>query len=203
MYARLIRGLENAQANLTRLMSSRTKGPDPAEWVQRGYAVVNIDARGAGHSEGYIAMWGHQVRLHSYIQFRAATATIDDDLPTTWQEAEDIYDVIDWLSKQPWCNGSVCMASVTPAILVTRYNPFGSMIIRSLMFRIGLAPNSGNSWLAISQVNFASRLSHPALKALAPWEAYTDPYRDFVARGGRAHIPGFHRMIEGGFAGKV
>lgn len=62
--------------------------------------------------------------------------------------------------------------------------------------------HSGNSWLAISQVNFTARSSHPALKALAPWEAYTDPYRDFVGRGGRAHIPGFHKMIEGGFAGQ-
>lgn len=54
---------------------------------------------------------------------------------------------------------------------------------------------AGNSWLAISQINFA------ALKALAPWESYTDLYRHFVARGGRPHIPGFHKMIAGGFAG--
>ena len=25
------------------------------------------------------------------------------------QEAEDIYDTIEWLSTQPWCNGSVGM----------------------------------------------------------------------------------------------
>ncbi|EXM21248.1 Xaa-Pro dipeptidyl-peptidase, C-terminal [Fusarium oxysporum f. sp. vasinfectum] len=120
------------------------EAPDPAEWAERGYAVLNIDARGAGHSEGVIARWGIQ-------------------------EAEDIYDVIDWLSKQPWCNGSIVMA--------------------------------GNSWLAISQINFASRMHHPALKAIAPWEGYTDLYRHYVARGGRPHIPGFHRMISNGFAG--
>lgn len=45
------------------------EAPDPAEWAERGYAVLNIDARGAGHSEGVIARWGIQ-------------------------EAEDIYDVI-------------------------------------------------------------------------------------------------------------
>lgn len=28
------------------------QGPDPADWVRRGYAIVNVDARGAGHSEG-------------------------------------------------------------------------------------------------------------------------------------------------------
>ncbi|KAF5684878.1 cocaine esterase [Fusarium circinatum] len=120
------------------------EAPDPAEWAERGYAVLNIDSRGAGHSEGVIARWGIQ-------------------------EAEDAYDVIDWLSKQPWCNGSVVMA--------------------------------GNSWLAISQINFASRMHHPALKAIVPWEGYTDLYRHYVARGGRPHIPGFHRMISNGFAG--
>ncbi|KAF4955433.1 hypothetical protein FGADI_4543 [Fusarium gaditjirri] len=120
------------------------EAPDPAEWAERGYAVLNIDARGAGHSEGVIARWGIQ-------------------------EAEDVYDVIDWLSKQHWCNGSIVMA--------------------------------GNSWLAISQINFASRMHHPALKAIAPWEGYTDLYRHYVARGGRPHIPGFHRMISNGLAG--
>jgi uncharacterized protein len=120
------------------------EAPDPAEWAERGYAIINIDARGAGHSEGVIAHWGTQ-------------------------EADDIYDVIDWLVAQPWCNGSVVMA--------------------------------GNSWLAISQINFVSRLQHPALKAIAPWESYTDPYRQFVGRGGRPHIPGFHNMIGNGFAG--
>ncbi|RBQ79422.1 hypothetical protein FVER14953_12221 [Fusarium verticillioides] len=120
------------------------EAPDPSEWAERGYAVLNIDARGAGHSEGVIARWGIQ-------------------------EAEDVYDVIEWLSKQPWCNGSVVMA--------------------------------GNSWLAISQINFVSRMHHPALKAIAPWEGYTDLYRHYVARGGRPHIPGFHRMISNGLAG--
>lgn len=120
------------------------EAPDPAEWTERGYAVVNIDARGAGHSEGVIAHWGNQ-------------------------EAQDVWDVIDWLSRQPWCNGSVVMA--------------------------------GNSWLAISQINFAARMFHPALKALAPWECYTDPYRHFVARGGRPHNVAFQKMIAGGLAG--
>jgi predicted acyl esterase len=121
------------------------EAPDPAEWCgERGYAIINVDARGAGHSEGFIHYWG-------------------------MQEAEDIYDVIDWLSKQPWCNGSVAMA--------------------------------GNSWLAIAQINFASRLSHPALKALAPWEALNDPYRQIVARGGRPHLPRFQKMINAGMAG--
>ena len=120
------------------------EGPDPAEWCSRGYAIINIDARGAGMSEGDTHSWGQQ-------------------------EAEDIYDTIDWLSKQPWCNGSVGMM--------------------------------GNSWLAIAQINFASRLHHPALKALAPMEAFSDPYRELVARGGAPYNRAFQQLILKGFAG--
>ena len=41
----------------------------------------------------------------------------------------------------------------------------------------------GNSWLAISQINVAARCPHPALKAIAPWEAMTDMYGQAAARG--------------------
>ncbi|PVH69705.1 alpha/beta-hydrolase [Cadophora sp. DSE1049] len=120
------------------------EGPDPADWVSRGYAIVNVDARGAGTSEGDVVFWGQQ-------------------------EAEDIYDTIDWISKQTWSNGSVGMA--------------------------------GNSWLAIAQINFGSRLEHPALKALAPWEGRNDVYRDTLARGGKKHNPGLHKFLLATFAG--
>lgn len=120
------------------------EGPDPADWIHRGYAIINVDARSIGSSGGDAVFWGQQ-------------------------EAEDIYDTIDWISKQPWCTGAVGMC--------------------------------GNSWLAISQVNFASRLEHPALKALAPWEGRTDVYRDTLARGGRRHNPSLHQFLMAGFAG--
>ena len=44
----------------------------------------------------------------------------------------------------------------------------------------------GNSWLAICQY-FAADLKPPHLAAIAPWEGYSDIYRDVVCRGG---IPG-------------
>lgn len=44
-------------------------------------------------------------------------------------------------------------------------------------------------------------MHYPALKAIAPWEGYTDLFHHYVARGGRPHIPGLHRMISNGFAG--
>lgn len=61
------------------------EGPDPAEFVNRGYAIVNVDSRGAFDSEGMMAIMGTQ-------------------------EAEDEYDVIEWIAKQSWCNGNVGMA---------------------------------------------------------------------------------------------
>ena len=102
------------------------EGPDPAEFVARGFAIVNIDARGSGDSGGSVAIMGTQ-------------------------EAEDGYDVIEAIAKLPWCSGS-----------------------------IGLA---GNSHLAIVQW-FIAALQPPSLKAIAPWEACGDLYREQFARGG-------------------
>ncbi|KAH8673357.1 X-Pro dipeptidyl-peptidase C-terminal non-catalytic domain-containing protein [Xylariales sp. PMI_506] len=87
------------------------EGPDPAEWCGRGYAIINVDPRGVGMSQG---------------------------------------------------------------------NMF---------------------WFGIHRINFASRLKHPALKALAPMEAFNDPYRDFVARGGKPYHVGFFNVIMSGLVG--
>lgn len=38
------------------------EAPDPADWVARGYAILNVDTRGAGDSDGDIFMWGEAVR---------------------------------------------------------------------------------------------------------------------------------------------
>jgi predicted acyl esterase len=104
----------------------RFEGVDPAEFVPRGFAVVNVDARGAGDSDGSIVIMGTQ-------------------------EAEDGHDVIEALAKMDWCNGS-----------------------------IGLA---GNSHLAIVQW-FIAATQPPSLKAIAPWEACGDLYREQFVRGG-------------------
>ncbi len=120
------------------------EGLDPADWCRRGYAVVNVDARGCRFSEGTYSFWGEQ-------------------------EAQDIYDTIDFLSRQTWCNGSVCMG--------------------------------GSSYLAKAQVNFASKQSHPALKALAPWEGFTDIYRQLFRRGGFAMNNTFAARYQWAIAG--
>ncbi|AEA60153.1 CocE/NonD family hydrolase [Burkholderia gladioli] len=64
------------------------EAPDPMYWCPRGFAVVNVDPRGAWHSEGRM----------SY--FNAG-------------EAEDYYDLIEWAGTQPWSNGKVGLAGVS------------------------------------------------------------------------------------------
>lgn len=64
------------------------EGPDPHFWVPRGYAIVNVDPRGLWHSEG--------------------NATF-----VSPEEAEDCYDVIEWIARQPWCSGKVGMTGVS------------------------------------------------------------------------------------------
>lgn len=60
------------------------EAPDPAWWVNAGYALVNVDIRGVGMSEGNGCYFGSQ-------------------------DADDNYDIIEWLGTQPWSNGKVAM----------------------------------------------------------------------------------------------
>ena len=64
------------------------EAPDPAYWCRHGYAVVFPDPRGTWYSEGDFHHGGVQ-------------------------EAEDTYDLIEWLGVQPWCNGKVGMSGVS------------------------------------------------------------------------------------------
>lgn len=58
------------------------EGPDPAEWVANGYAVINADARGAYSSEGDLQWFGTQ-------------------------EGKDGYDLVEWAAERDWSNGRV------------------------------------------------------------------------------------------------
>ena len=109
------------------------EAPDPVWWAQHGYAVINLDTRGGGHSEGRGNLFSDQ-------------------------EADDIAEVIAWAGEQPWSNGRVGMLGV--------------------------------SYLALSQYKVAA-LNPPALRAICPWEGFTDAYRDFFTSGG---------VVENGFA---
>lgn len=64
------------------------EAPDPAFWVAHGYAVVNVDQRGAGTSEGRGELLSDA-------------------------EARDYHDVIEWVACQPWCTGRVGLDGVS------------------------------------------------------------------------------------------
>ena len=102
------------------------EAPDPAWWVAQGFAVVNADLRGCGHSDGTGKLLSEQ-------------------------ESQDVYDLVEWAGGQPWSNGHVAMLGV--------------------------------SYLAISQYGAAAQ-QPPALRAICPWEGFTDAYRDLAYPGG-------------------
>lgn len=60
------------------------EAPDPAWWAPKGYAMVNVDIRGVGSSEGNACYFGSQ-------------------------DSDDNYDIIEFLGTQPWSNGKVAM----------------------------------------------------------------------------------------------
>ncbi|OBI23673.1 CocE/NonD family hydrolase [Mycobacterium sp. E2238] len=111
------------------------EAPDPAWWTAQGFVVVNADSRGCGRSDGT----GHLLSR---------------------QEAEDTYDLVQWIAGQPWSDGRVVMLGV--------------------------------SYLAISQYAVAA-LRPPALRAICPWEGFTDAYRDLTFPGG-VRETGFTRV---------
>ena len=62
--------------------------PDPAWWVDRGYAVVRADSRGTGRSPGRLDVFARQ-------------------------DAEDFYDVVEWCGIQPWSTGKVASSGIS------------------------------------------------------------------------------------------
>ena len=95
-------------------------------WVPRGYAHVIVDVRGCNDSEGVYDLFGAQ-------------------------EQQDLYDIIEWVGEQPWCNGNVGM--------------------------------SGISYMGRAQL-FTAEQQPPHLKAIFPYDASCDFYRDACFHGG-------------------
>lgn len=61
---------------------------DPERWVPDGYAVVRVDARGTGRSQGYMDFYSKR-------------------------EIQDFYECIEWAGNQPWSNGKVGLLGIS------------------------------------------------------------------------------------------
>jgi len=72
---------------------AKFESPDPGYWCRHGYAVVNVDSRGVGHSEGDINMFGTQ-------------------------DGRDGYDFVEWCAQQPWCTGRIGMSGNSGVAMV-------------------------------------------------------------------------------------
>jgi putative CocE/NonD family hydrolase len=61
---------------------------NPLWWCPRDYALVRIDTRGSGKSPG-------------------------QSEPSSYQEAIDYYDAIEWAARQPWCTGNIGLLGIS------------------------------------------------------------------------------------------
>jgi hypothetical protein len=73
------------------------EAPDPSTWVSRGYAVVNLDLRGFGTSEGTGALLSEQ-------------------------EGRDVAEAIEWAAAQPWSTGKVGLNGVS-YLAISQWRP--------------------------------------------------------------------------------
>ncbi|KIX97604.1 uncharacterized protein Z520_06382 [Fonsecaea multimorphosa CBS 102226] len=64
------------------------EGPDPSYWTQKGYCVINADARGSWGSEGNCTIM-------------------------STQEGIDGYDIVEWAGTLPWSNGRVGLSGLS------------------------------------------------------------------------------------------
>jgi predicted acyl esterase len=122
---------------------------DPIFFARRGYAHVVCNARGTGKSEGTWDLSGPK-------------------------EIKDVYEVIEWMAAQPWCDGNVAMfgvsyfawtqflvAALNPPHLKAIFCPWGSTdFYRDIFYRGGLL---AHKWpVGWSQTSLIYANSRPA-----------------------------------------
>ncbi len=111
------------------------ESPDPNFWIPAGYAIVNMNLPGYANSEGPPSAFSeHQGKCY--------------------------YEAIEWVAKQPWCNGKVGLNGVSYLAIA--------------QFHVAACQAYGGP--------------PPSLRCISPWEGLTDPYRDICAFGGLPDI---------------
>jgi len=161
---------------------TKFEAPDPAYWVEHGYAVCNPDMRGIAHSEGDTTMLGSQ-------------------------EAEDGYDLIEFLAKQSWSNGKTALTgtsylafsqwyiAATQPPHLTAINPTEGLSdgYRDLAYIGGMADENFIGRLAVNHVsaNKDAKREDLVKEMKAEPLADADIWQDKVADPSKITVPAF------------
>ncbi len=115
--------------------NSTMESGDPEFYARRGYAHIICNVRGTGQSEGIYDLVGQK-------------------------ELEDVYDVIEWIADQPWCDGNVGMfgvsyfawiqqfaATTNPPHLKCLFGPYAATdFYRDVVYHGGILSLWGLNW---------------------------------------------------------
>ncbi|MDP2228074.1 MAG: CocE/NonD family hydrolase, partial [Moraxellaceae bacterium] len=139
------------------------EAPDPGHWAPRGFAVIHVDGRGSGASEGKLDPLGDRT-------------------------ISDYCEVLAWASRQPWCNGRVATMGVSylavaqwfvaerqPEALAAMapWEGFND-VYRDLMFHGGIPETGFVGWWLRGDQNAAPPGSDdpPEFSAADPWYSH-------------------------------
>lgn len=160
---------------------TKFEAPDPAYWCAHGYAVCNPDMRGIAHSEGDTTMIGSQ-------------------------EAEDGYDLIEWLAAQSWSNGKTALTGTSYLAFsqwyiaaeqpphLTCINPTEGLAdgYRDLAFIGGIPDPNFIERLQVNHVSATGAKREDLIKEMAAYPlADADVWQDKVANPSKITVPAF------------
>lgn len=160
---------------------TKFEAPDPAYWCAHGYAVCNPDMRGIAHSEGDTTMIGSQ-------------------------EAEDGYDLIEWLAAQSWSNGKTALTGTSYLAFsqwyiaakqpphLTCINPTEGLAdgYRDLAFIGGIPDPNFIERLQVNHVSATGAKREDLIKEMAAYPlADADVWQDKVADPSKITVPAF------------
>ncbi|MTV81482.1 CocE/NonD family hydrolase [Secundilactobacillus folii] len=160
---------------------TKFEAPDPNYWVAHGYAVCNPDMRGIAHSEGNTTMIGSQ-------------------------EAEDGYDLIEWLAAQSWSNGKTAMTGTSYLTFsqwyiaaempphLTCINPTEGLsdAYRDLAFVGGIPDENFINRLAVNHVSATGAKREDFTKEMKAYPLADAPiWQDKVADPSKIEVPAF------------
>lgn len=152
---------------------------DPVYWCAHGYAIINVDPRGAWGSEGDLTLFSEQ-------------------------EAEDGYDVVEWAGTRSWSNGKVGLhgvsylawsqwktAALNPPHLAA-INPWEGVsdFYRELVFHGGI-PETEFLAMWLPSVSFAANRVEDLLQMARKHPFFDDYWADKNADLAKIDVPAF------------